>query len=215
MQVGVAKSGKRSSTKIVETMVNDYLLKEKWLEHRHHELYQPRECELLGYVDADGRQLCPDGYGPGGRDTGVRMLGAPSRRRLHNVDTDDIKEVLARQLRYAAQNPTNTTWPRQVLQGWNDQAVMQCIMELHSYASVSYDKERKLDAAVKRSGDIDNSWFSVSMPRSAEDKSELPLPPTEIPYEELTSTVEIPRDLEKMKFDYDNQTIFCQVSSSR
>lgn len=189
-------------------MVNDYLLQERMLQLRHHRLFQPRVRDNPDYVDDEGRELRLDGYGPGARNTGVRLLGKPYRGKLHGVVSDDIRKAMVQLLRGVG--PAGNAWPTTILQGWNAQLLEECTLELHSHASLGMPV--KLDAAVKRRKDVDNSWFCVHMPRSEESKRDLTFPPNEIPEQERLSQTHIPRDLANLIFDYENLTVFCQVS---
>lgn len=217
MQVGKAKAGKRTSVRVLETMVNDYLLKERMLELRHHSLYQPRASDR-GDAEAAGenRLFRKDAHGPGVCNTGVRMLGRASKLRLHGVTVTDVRAALFTLFDCQRMDVglVGNCWPSAIMRGWNYVAVNDCTLELHSFASISHADRPKLDAAMKCSGDVDNSWFAISMPRSAERKAELEPTPTEIPLEELQSLTGIPRDLAKLKYDYDNLTVLFQVCSS-
>jgi hypothetical protein len=85
LQIGKAKSRKRGALKIIETMVNEFLLKMCLRTWKLHPLYQG---DLENCVESRGYRK--DKHGPGYRVTDVRMIGAPNRG-IHNITPEKIK----------------------------------------------------------------------------------------------------------------------------
>ena len=181
-------------------MVNDFLLDMCLKIWKNNPLYQGG---LEHIVDSRGYRR--DTHGPGYRVTDVRMLGAPNRGD-HNITKEAVKHLLEDLL--LGNGPCGQSWPEDVLGDWiNDPDVQNSEtleIELYNFASLTAGIAPRLEASSKASGEIDNSWFSVGIPRN-----EVGAAPTSIDASVLWGHDEFPPVLEHLKYDQEMITFCC------
>jgi len=161
LQIGKAKSRKRGTLKLIETMVNDFLLKMCLRTWKLHPLY---EGDLENCVESRGYRK--DTKGPEYRVTDVRMIGAPNRG-IHNITPEKVKQLLEDLVLGNGLGGIN--WPDDLLGEWLDDpdlATSETLeIESYNYASLTTGKQPRLEASAKASEEIDNNWFSIGVSR--------------------------------------------------
>ena len=202
MQIGAVKGKKRGSHKLAEMITNDLLLEERVRALCKHEAYQPQGIEDTH----EGRKFRRDPYGrgPSPRDLERRLLGKSGQHRLHDVEAADIKKALVELLQ--GKDLAKGSWPRDATGRWSVDAVAGADVFMHSYASLTKCQKPRLEAASKAKHPIDNSWFTVSMPRSEVCCRGLQIPPDQIADEENASRTQFPRNLAHLKKDFNDIT---------
>ena len=151
----------------MQTMVNDLMLEMKIRWWKSHELYLP------GIGGGDERTKFKRdrrGDGPAG-PSHIRMLGVP-RRCCEDTYTVEVVAQLLEEL-LLGDGPFGQ-WPEELLGEWiNDVHVTQFEelgINLHSYASLTKDSLPRLETIWNASGEIDNSVFTITLPRPDTDR---------------------------------------------
>ncbi len=202
LQIGKAKSRKRGTLKIIETMVNDFLLEMCLRTWKLHPLYQG---DLQYCVESRGYRK--DTHGPGYRVTDVRMIGAPNRG-IHNITPEKVKKLLEDLV--LGNGPGGSCWPDDLLGEWLDDpdlATSETLeIELYNYASLTTGKQPRLEASAKASGEIDNSWFSIGVPRQE------PGPAVPSIGADTLWSHDFPPNSDHLNFDQEMTTLCCQVN---
>ena len=150
----------------MQTMVNDLVTEMKIRWWKSQDLYQPI---FDGGDERTKFKRDRQGDGPTG-PSHIRMLGV-SRRCCEDTNTmEDVAKLLEELL--LGDGPFGQ-WPEELLGEWiNDVNVTQfeeMVINLHSYASLTKDNLPRLETIWNVSGEIDNSFFSIELPRPDSD----------------------------------------------
>ena len=151
----------------MQTMVNDLITKMKIIWWKSQDLYQPI------FVGGDERsKFMRDRQGDGPTwPSDIRMLGV-SRRCCEDPYTVEVVAKLLEEL-LLGDGPFGQ-WPEKLLGEWiKDVHVTQFEelgINLHSYASLTKNNLPRLETIWNVSGEIDNSVFSIRLPRPDTDR---------------------------------------------
>ena len=162
-QIGKQKKGKRGSIKILQTMVNDLRMEMKVRWWKSQDLFQP----LVAAGGDERKKFKRDchGDGPAG-PSNIRMLGAPKVCGEGTFTEVAVAQLLEELL--VGDGPLGQ-WPEEFLGEWLDDVQVTHFEELEinlfSYASFTTDGIPRLETIDNVSGEIDNSFFCIKLPR--------------------------------------------------
>lgn len=171
------------------------------------DMYQPL---LAGAERKKFKRDCHEA-GPSGVYSEVRMLGVPQRCSEDSYTIEVVLKLLEELL--SGEGPFGQ-WPEGHLGEWlNDVNVTHfedVEIALHSYVSLTKESMPRLESREYASGEIDNSMFSIEIPRSDFDDSQCPNAYTPgILYDEDN----FPPVLQQHQDDLRYKTFCCQVNA--
>jgi hypothetical protein len=191
----------------MQTMVNDIRTEMKIRWWKSHELYQP-----ISDGRGEGTKFKRDrqGDGPAGPSR-IRMLGVPRRCCEDTYTVEAVAKLLEELL--IGDSPFGQ-WPEELLGEWiNDVHVTQFEelgVHLHSYVSLTKDTFPRLETIWNVSGEIDNSFFTIRLPRS---DSDLVSFVAQIDWEAVNRVQEFATPAQHLITDHEFRSFCCQVST--
>ena len=191
----------------MQTMVNDLVTEMKIRWWKSHDLYQP-----IFDGGNERTKLKRDRLGDGPtRPSYIRMLGV-LRRCCEDTYTVEVVAKLLEELLLG--DGLFGHWPKELLGEWiNNVQVTQFEelgINLHSYTSLTKDNLPRLNSIWNVSGEIDNSVFSIRLPRSDTDLADLLF--KQIDWQAVNLVHEFSPWAYHLIDDHDFRSFCCQVS---